>query len=194
MLFQPHRLAAILGVVLFLAAPGSRAESLQELVETCDACHGKKGVSEVEGMPSLAGQPDIFVQYQLVFMRDGQRKVEAMDEIAKKLSDENIRDLGAYYAKLKPPPPIKPARRIDVAKVNELMQPRRCNSCHKEDYSGQGETARLASQRPDYLVKALSDFRSGARRGRGLAVMMEVSVTLHDQDIEMIAAYLASKP
>jgi cytochrome c553 len=194
MLIRPRLLAACLVPVLFLGGLAARAESLQELIETCDACHGKKGVSEVEGMPSLAGQPDIFLQYQLVFIRDGQRKVEAMEEIAKKLSDENIREMGAYYAKLKPPAPIKPARRIDVAKVIELMQPRRCNSCHKEDYSGQGEAARLASQRPEYLVKALADFRSGARHGRGLAVMMEVSITLHDQDMEMIAAYLAAKP
>jgi len=177
-----------------LAAASASAESLKELIETCDACHGKNGVSQVEEMPSLAAQPDIFLQYQLVFMRDGQRKVEAMEEIAKKLTDENIRDLGAHYAKLRPPPPIKAARPVDARKVNELIQPRRCNSCHKEDFSGQGEAARLASQRPEYLVKALSDYRAGTRRGRGMAVMMEVSITLRDQDIETISTYLAAKP
>ena len=34
---------------------------------------------------------------------------------------------------------------------------RTCNSCHKEDFTGQGEAARLASQRPEYLVKAMTD-------------------------------------
>jgi len=43
-------------------------------------------------------------------------------------------------------------------------------------------------------VKALSDYRAGVRRGRGLAVMMEVSVTLRDEDMQMIATYLARKP
>jgi cytochrome c553 len=186
-------LAGLVAAALMALTPAS-AESLQELIETCDACHGKNGVSQVEGMPSLAAQPDIFLQYQLVFMRDGQRKVEAMEELAKKLTDENIRDLGAHYAKLRRPPPIKAARPVDGRKVNELMLPRHCNSCHKEDFSGQGEAARLASQRPEYLAKALMDFRSGVRRGRGLAVMMEVSVTLRDDDIEMIAIYLAAKP
>jgi cytochrome c553 len=184
----------MLGVVLVLATPAAYADSLQELIETCAACHGKNGISTVEGMPSLAAQPDIFVQYQLVFMRDGVRKVEAMEDIAKKLTDEDIRALGAYYAKLRPPPPVRGGPKVDAAKVKQLIEPRRCNSCHKEDYSGQGETARLASQRPEYLVKALTDFRAGVRRGRGLGAMMEVSITLHDQDIEMIAAYLASKP
>jgi cytochrome c553 len=191
---KPRFLVAALAAIVVMAAVAASAETLQELIETCDACHGKKGVSVVEGMPSLAAQPDIFTQYQLVFIRDGQRKVEAMEEIAKKLTDENIRDLGAYYAKQRPPPPIKAARRVDTAKVNELVKPRRCNSCHKEDFSGQGEAARLASQRPEYLVKAMSDFRAGTRRGRGMAVMMEVSITLRDEDIEMIATYLAAKP
>jgi cytochrome c553 len=194
MTFRPHVVAAALAVVLSLAAPVAWAESLQELIETCDACHGKKGVSQTEGIPSLAAQPDIFVQYQLVFIRDGARKVEAMQDIAKKLTDEDIRALGAYYAKLRPPPPTRGGPKVDAAKVKQLIEPRRCNSCHKEDFSGQGETARLAGQRPEYLVKALADFRAGVRRGRGLGAMMEVSITLHDQDMEMIAAYLAAKP
>ena len=55
-------------------------------------------------------------------------------------------------------------------------------------------TLALAGQRPEYLLKALSDYRAGVRRGRGLAAMMEVSVTLRDEDMQMIATYLARKP
>jgi len=36
--------------------------------------------------------------------------------------------------------------------------------------------------------------RSGERRGRGMGAMMEVSVTLKDDDIQTIATYLAHKP
>ena len=75
-----------------------------------------------------------------------------------------------------------------------LITPRHCDSCHKEDFSGQGETGRLAGQRPDYLIKSLKDFRSAERRGRGMGAMMEVSVTLKDEDIQTIATYLARKP
>jgi cytochrome c553 len=164
------------------------------IAQSCVACHGAKGVATMKDTPSLAGQPDIFTQYQLVFMRDGQRKPGVMQAIVKNLTDQNIRDLGAYYAALPPPPAFAHAQAVDAEKVNAVMGPRRCGNCHKEDFSGQGETARLAGQRPDYLMKALSDFRAGVRRGRGLGAMMEVSVTLSDPDIEMIAAYLAGKP
>jgi len=185
-------------IVLLAAAPVAQAAdpapSLKEIVQTCAACHGPKGVSAIEGTPSIAGQPDIFIQYQLVFIRDGQRKVEAMQEFAKTLTDENIRDLGAYYAKLPPPPRFAGKGKVDVAKVTALLKQRRCENCHKEDFSGQGETGRLAGQRPEYLTKALHDYRSGVRRGRGMGAMLEVSIGLQDDDIAMISEYLARKP
>lgn len=167
---------------------------VKEIVQTCASCHGQEGISAIENTPSLAGQPDIFLQYQLVFIRDGTRPVEVMQQFAKTLTDDNIRDLGAYYSSLPPPPPVADAPAVNVDKVKAIITQRHCDSCHKEDFSGQGETARLAGQRPEYLVKALKDFRAGTRRGRGMGAMMEVSVTLQDSDIHMIADYLAGKP
>ena len=188
---------SLISAFLVAASTASAAEppaGIKELVQTCVACHGPNGISQMPGSPSLAGQPDIFTQYQLVFMRDGARKVEVMQEIARQLTDDNIRDLGAYYASLPPPKGLRPKPPVDDARVKAIMEPRKCANCHKEDFSGQGETARLAGQRMDYLVKSLSDFRAGVRRGRGLGAMMEVSVTLQDGDIDMIARYLAGKP
>ena len=186
-------LATVPALAIPARAQGSPPVTPPAIAQTCVACHGAKGISTIKGTPSLAGQPDIFTQYQLVFMRDGQRKVPVMQAIVKNMTDENIRDLGAYYAAL-PPPPAGAKGDVDVDKVTALLTSRHCDSCHKADFSGQGESARLAGQRPDYLIKALSDFRAGLRRGRGMGAMMEVSVTLHDEDIAMIAAYLAGKP
>jgi len=166
------------------------------IAQTCTACHGAKGISSTRNTPSLAGQPDIFTQYQLVFMRDGGRQPGVMQAVIKNLTDDNIRDLGAYYAALPPPPALatKSEVAIDTERVTGLLTSRHCDSCHKPDFAGQGESARLAGQRPEYLKKALIDFRTGARRGRGMGAMIEVSVTLHEQEIDMIAAYLARKP
>jgi cytochrome c553 len=166
------------------------------IAQTCTACHGAKGISSTRNTPSLAGQPDIFTQYQLVFMRDGGRQPGVMQAVVKNLTDDNIRDLGAYYAALPPPPALatKSEVVIDTEKVTGLLTSRHCDSCHKPDFAGQGESARLAGQRPEYLKKALIDFRTGVRRGRGMGAMIEVSVTLHEQEIDMIAAYLARKP
>lgn len=187
-------IVALLGASAQSHAQSNPSPKAPAIAQTCVACHGLKGVSTTKDTPSLAGQPDIFTQYQLVFMRDGQRPPGVMQGIVKILTDDHIRELGAYYAALPPPPAFARAETVDADKANAIMGPRRCGNCHKEDFSGQGETARLAGQRPDYLIKSLKDFRSGARRGRGMGAMMEVSVTLKDEEIVLISHYLARKP
>jgi cytochrome c553 len=186
--------AVFSGAMTPVAAQAPSPVKPPAIAQTCAACHGSKGVSTIKDTPSLAAQPDMFTQYQLVFMRDGARKPGVMQAIVKNLTDENIRDLGAYYAALPPPPPLAAKSDIDAAKVTTLLTSRHCDSCHKADFSGQGESARLAGQRAEYLKKALSDYRTGVRRGRGMGAMIEVSVTLHEEDIDMIAAYLARRP
>ena len=56
---------------------------------------------EMENMPSLAGQPDQFIQWQLVYFRAGTRKNEQMQPIVEQLTNEDIRNLGAYFASLR---------------------------------------------------------------------------------------------
>jgi cytochrome c553 len=194
-MFVPPLRSAI-GFLLAFACNESAFAAPPAAAQACAACHGAKGISSMQGTPSLAAQPDVFIQYQLVFMRDGSRDPGVMKAIVKKLTDDDIRDLAAYYSSL-PAPPARAGARLDedtAAKIASFLQQRHCNSCHKEDFSGQGETGRLAGQRPEYLAKALSDFRAGKRRGRGMGAMMEVTGNLSDQNIRMIASYLAAKP
>jgi cytochrome c553 len=187
--------AALIAVALpQVASAADPPASIKSVLTTCNACHGAKGISSIAQTPSLAGQPDIFTQYQLVFMREGGRKPGVMAAVVKNLTDDQIRDLGAWYESLPPPPALKTGGTVDEAKAMAIIKPRHCDSCHKEDFSGQGETGRLAGQRPDYLIKALTDFRSAERRGRGMGAMMEVSVTGKDDDIQTLATYLAHKP
>ena len=65
--------------------------------ELCVGCHGENGISQMENIPSLAAQPDLFIQWQLVFFRAGTRKNEQMQPIVEQLNNEDIRNLGAYY-------------------------------------------------------------------------------------------------
>jgi cytochrome c553 len=51
--------------------------------------------------------------------------------------------------------------------------------------------ARLAGQREEYLVKALHDYKSGARTGGAGAAMTDVAYPLSDEEIEALAHYLA---
>jgi cytochrome c553 len=168
---------------------------MREKLETCAACHGPNGISPNQEVPSLAAQPDLFTQWQLVYMRDGTRKVDAMEAVVKDMTDGDIRFYGSYFAALPPPVPehARPSE-TQSGEVLNLMRPRRCANCHDDTMAGKGEMPRLAGQREDYLVKAFRDFRSDVRRGRGNAVMVELVATLSDNDIRLLAEYLSRLP
>ncbi len=161
--------------------------------ESCAGCHGADGISQMPLTPSLSGQPDEFVQWQLVYFRAGTRKSEVMGPIAEALNNEEIRNLGAYYASLPPPKPQPAAD--ELAQTGEkLAHQHRCASCHSDDYSGFRAAARLAGQREDVLSKALRDFKSGTRMGSGVASMSDVVYELNDADMLALAHYMATRP
>jgi len=162
--------------------------------EICAACHGENGISQTENIPSLAGQPDQFIQWQLVYFRAGSRKNEQMQPIVEEISNEDIRNLGAYFASLTPPKPPERDDHPDLSKKGaEAAVGRRCASCHTDDFSGTKAVARLSGQREEYLLKALHDYKSGLRGGGGQAVMADVAYPLSEEEIEALAHYLAHR-
>ena len=165
--------------------------------ESCAACHGPQGISQIAGTPSLAGQPEGFLQWQLVYYRSGVRKNPIMQPLAAALSDTDVRNLAAFYAAQKPPqsdgdkPAVNPAM---LAVGQKLAQQHRCASCHKVDYSGEKAAARTAWQREDYLLKSLRDFKAGNRTGGGVAAMADAVYPLGDDQLRALAHFMAHLP
>jgi cytochrome c553 len=163
--------------------------------EACAACHGEKGISAIENTPSLAGQPDLFIQWQLIFFRAGARKNEVMGPIAEQLSNDDVRDLGAYFGSLKSPngtAASAPDDHPDLTEAGKKMAAAgRCASCHGGDFAGSKAVARIAGQHEEYITKALHDYKSGLRSGGGVAAMAEVAYPLSDDEITALAHYLA---
>jgi len=192
-----RRRAALFAAASLVAASASAGaaelDAIKEKAKTCAACHGEGGISQIANTPSLAGQPDQFTQWQLVYFRAGNRKHEQMTPVAADLSDAEIRNLGAYFAALAPPkaaeaPDTDPALTKRGAKVAALKN---CASCHRDNYTGQLAIARLAGQREDYLLKSLRDYKSGARSGGGVAAMPSAVYGLTDDDLKALAHYIA---
>ncbi|MBD8526937.1 c-type cytochrome [Pseudomarimonas arenosa] len=67
-----------------------------------------------------------------------------------------------------------------------------CQACHGADGNGMGDPQypKIAGQYPDYLEKALKDYRSGARKN---AIMAGFAGTLSDEDIKNLAAFYAAQ-
>jgi cytochrome c553 len=186
-------LLPVVAILVLLVGPASAAdESVKEKAAQCTPCHGETGISQTENTPSLAGQPDLYLQWQLVFFRSGSRRNEIMQPMAEQLSNEDVRNLGAYFASLPPTKASAPDDNPDLSKKGaQAAAGRRCASCHTDTFAGTKAVARLAGQREEYLSKALHDYKSNVRVGGGVAAMADVAYSLSDEEIEALAHYLA---
>ena len=180
--------AAFLAGVL---ATGAQAATYDEKLATCLACHGEKGVSETSEVPSLAGMPADFTLIQLFLFRQGTRKIEIMNDVAKDLTDDDLRKLSEYFSKLPPPRPSAAAPDPAIAaRAQAVIAKNHCGSCHNPNFSGREQMPRLAAQREDYLLKAMRDYKSAQRPGYD-ATMDEVIRPITDADIADLSHYLA---
>jgi cytochrome c553 len=183
---------AAVALVALAGSANAADESVKEKVALCTPCHGETGISKTENTPSLAGQPDLFLQWQLIFFRSGSRKNEIMQPMAEQLSNDDVRNLGAYFASLSPPKASEPDDNPDLSKKGaQAAAGRRCASCHTDAFAGTKAVARLADQREEYLAKALNDYKSNVRVGGGVAAMADVAYSLSEEEIAALAHYLA---
>ncbi len=165
----------------------------------CFACHGADGIATADGLaadknvPNLAGEPDLYLQFQLVFFRKGVRKNETMNAMAQQLSDDDLRNISAYYASLPAPdgPKTPDAAPQDTELGGKIAAGIHCTNCHGDHFEGVDNIARLAGQREDYVYNALRDFKSGARTASGAAGMAEVVYPLGDEEMKALAHYVA---
>ena len=174
-----------------LAALPASAQSLNDRMPTCLACHGENGTSQLPETPSLGAMPAFYVTVELLMFRDKLRVTEPMNEMTKGLSDADLQKAADIISKLPPPQPVSDtpdAARMERARA--LSQQNHCNFCHQSNYAGQENVPRLAGQREDYLLKALRGYRDNSRRGYD-AQMSEVVYAMKDEDFVELAYFLA---
>jgi len=71
--------------------------------EDCGDCHGPTGAGDGDTIPRIAGMPvDQFTKAMQDFETGVRKKSPMMNKQGKKLSDQDVADLAAYYAQLKP--------------------------------------------------------------------------------------------
>jgi cytochrome c553 len=71
------------------------------LYAKCVVCHGKRGQGKKsQAAPAIGGQFDWYIESQIVNMKNGTRVNKIMNPYIKKLSEQDIKDLSAYIAKL----------------------------------------------------------------------------------------------
>jgi cytochrome c553 len=168
--------------------------------QSCSLCHGVRGVSESPNFPNLAAQQPAYLTAQLTEFRGHSRRdpegFEYMWGVTRRLTDEQIAGLAAYYAAQSPARQrvegsaahVEEGRKLFTEGVPDRSIPA-CSSCHGEQGQGLGAFPRIAGQHADYLVKQLLVFQRTDARPDG-SVMKVVAHGLTQADIENAAAFL----
>ena len=183
---------------LVALASSSLAQTIEERAAPCLACHGEKGVSDTENVPSLGGQHAPYLLIQLFMFREKQRMtvsppadpmIQLMYEMTNGFTDNDLRAFSDYLAKLPAPKPSEdhgdPAR---MRAAGTLLTQHRCNACHGLDLAGRDHVPRIAGQREDYLVKTMREYKNNVRRGYDATMAQALAPVTDAQIVEMAYA------
>jgi cytochrome c553 len=145
-------------------------------------------------VPSLAGEPEFYIHWQLILFRDNRRRDPQMSPVAASLNDTDAADLAAYYAAQRPTKTATTSRDAQTMTTGgRLAQLYHCASCHAPELAGPRYAPNITGQPYEYLLKQLRGFKSQTR-GDLDGTMTTAAQPLSDEEIEILARYLASLP
>ena len=181
---------ATLAVFVSLSAPWAQAQTISAKLLVCAACHGADGNAQLPGAPSLASQPKIFIENQLVMIREGMRNIPMMQGMLDGVTDEEISAMAIHYAKLPVKKPPVDRQAALYALGEKKSSDMRCGTCHLPNYVGREQMPRLAGQREDYLLHSMRQFKSNQAVGRD-TIMAASLYGVGDEDLKAIAHFLS---
>lgn len=187
------------------------AKAGQTKAGSCAACHNVDGNSTDAQYPKLAGQHERYIQRQLKLLKSGERENPIMMGMASALSEQDMRDIGAYFATQKMLPGVaddtviadganKGKKFYEVGEhiyrggKSEAGVPA-CMACHGPSGRGNPGPAypSIGGQHASYTVAKLQFFRGGGVWGKDAnanAVMSGVAHNLSDEEIQSLATYI----
>ena len=192
-------------------ATAGDAKAGQAKAGACAACHGLGGNSTDAQYPKLAGQHEHFIWRQLKLFKSGERENAIMQGMAAALSEQDMRDIGAYFATQKALPGVADDTPIATGpyagkkfyQVGESIfragKPSAdvpaCLACHGP--AGRGNPGpsypSLGGQHSSYTAARLQFFRSGGVWGKDAnanVIMSAVTRNLSDEEIQGLATYV----
>ncbi|UXI68203.1 c-type cytochrome [Tahibacter amnicola] len=164
----------------------------------CGACHGPDGNSSDKQYPKIAGQQADYIARQLALFKSNKRVNPVMAGFAAPLSEQDMADLGAYFASKRAVPgngdQALKARGEQLWRTGDTaLGVPACMACHGP--AGRGNSgagyAQLSGQWTDYVVAKLKEWKSGTTWGtddRAL-IMPDIAKRLSEQDINAVASY-----
>ena len=177
--------------LFFFLVPGQAQEPGERQLRRCSVCHGPQGNSQSPLTPSLAGQPKLFIENQMVLIREGLRDIPEMRGVLDGMTDAEIVSMAQYFSRQTPArtaagPPDGAAYQRGQALSEKLL----CGTCHLPDYSGRQQIPRLAAQHEAFLVQSMKQFRDHPGPGRD-SIMAATLYGVKDSELADLAHFLA---
>lgn len=175
-------------------APGQKSAE-QTINTVCAACHGADGNSAITLNPKLAGQHPEYLEKQLTEFKSGKRANAVMSGMAAGLSEQEIKDIAAYFAAKKLN--LAQATKNGAGSLGEKIYRGgiaatgvpACASCHSPNGAGlPKQFPRLSAQHADYTLAQMKAFRSGERANAPM--MMAIAAKMTDAEMAAVADYI----
>ena len=163
----------------------------------CGACHGADGNSPAAMFPKLAGQNEAYLVKQLNDIKSGTRSVVEMTGLLDAMTDQDLADIAAYYA--------KQAGTVGHAAKDLVEQGQKiyrggiankgvaaCTACHTPTGEGMAQAGfpAIGGQHAAYAEKQLKMFRNGERNNDPQGMMRDIAAKLSDAEIKAVSSYI----
>jgi len=171
----------------------------QKKAEMCIGCHGIPGYQnsfpEIHKVPKISGQTAQYIVASLGAYKKGDRKHPSMRGIAGSLTEQDMADLGAFYASHAGKPAPETPRTASTSAA-ALIEKGACVSCHGANFSKPIDPSypKLGGQHADYLFVALKAYTVEGNNvvGRSNGIMAGIAKQYSTAEMREIAKYIAS--
>ena len=183
------------------AAKADPAKGQQIATQVCVACHAADGNSTAPANPKLAGQfPDYLGKQLHNFKAAPGKKAErenpVMAGMVANLSEEDMRNVAAYYGSQKLKPESAKSQEL-AARGQKLYRGGNlatgvaaCAGCHGPEGLGiPAQFPRISGQFASYLETQLLAFKAGTRANDPNGMMRGVAARMSEAEIKAVAEY-----
>ncbi|MEM1129445.1 MAG: cytochrome c [Pseudomonadota bacterium] len=168
---------------VFMPAFADDPAAGRKIANMCQTCHGINGYANVPIAPHIGGEPEDYLETQLMAYKSGAREHEMMSVVTAGLSAQQISDVSAWYA-------AHDVRATLPDGADPSAAPQACVSCHGANgISELLDAPNLAGESSIYIDTQLKAFKRGTRQHD---IMTEVASALSDAEIREIAEWYAA--